>query len=72
MFGRSLETLSLPAVPGDVRRTGADCSLAREDLGFSPATLLEDGLQNQFDEARRLGRRALRRARRWFTPPGDG
>jgi UDP-glucuronate 4-epimerase len=71
MFGRSLETLSLPAVPGDVRRTGADTSLARDHLGFSPATLLEDGLQSQFDEARRLGRRALRRARRWFTPPAS-
>jgi nucleoside-diphosphate-sugar epimerase len=71
MFGRALETLSLPAVPGDVRRTGADCSRAREELGFNPTIALEDGLRNQFDEARRLGRRALRRARRWFTPPSE-
>jgi UDP-glucose 4-epimerase len=71
MFGRRLETLALPAVPGDVRRTGADCARAREQLGFNPAMALEDGLQHQFDEARRAGRRALRRARRWFTPAGD-
>lgn len=71
MFERELETLALPTVPGDVRRTGADCTRAAKDLGFEPTVVLEDGLRNQLTAARRAGRRALRRARRWYpaTPP---
>ena len=69
LFERELETLSLPAVPGDVRRTGANSSRATEDLGFAPTVSLEDGLENQLTAARRAGRRALRRARRWYPPP---
>lgn len=72
MFGRELETLSLPAVPGDVRRTGANSSLARKELGFTPATTLDEGLQNQLAAAKRAGRRALRRARRWYNPSPSG
>ncbi len=35
----------LPPQPGDVERTYADISLARRDLGYQPATRLEDGLE---------------------------
>jgi len=37
-----------PAQRGDVRRTGADTSLAREVLGWSPTTTLAEGLAAQF------------------------
>jgi len=35
----------LPPQPGDVERTYADISLARQDLGYQPATRLEDGFE---------------------------
>ncbi len=35
----------LPPQPGDVEQTYADISLARQDLGYQPATRLEDGLE---------------------------
>lgn len=72
LFERELETLSLPAVPGDVRKTGADTSRAEKELGFKASVDLEQGLNNQLAAARRAGRRALRRARRWYTPAADG
>jgi UDP-glucose 4-epimerase len=34
---------------GDARRTGADTTRAREELGFSPATSLERGLERQVE-----------------------
>ena len=34
--------------PGDPRDTGADIARAREDLGWSPKVLLEDGLARQY------------------------
>lgn len=71
LFDRELQTLSLPSVPGDVRRTGADSSRAAEELGFKPTVALDEGLYNQLSAARRAGRRALRRARRWYTPAAD-
>ena len=71
LFGGKLETLKLPPIPGDVRRTGADSTLARKQLGFESSITFEDGLQRQVDAARRAGRRALRRARRWYTPAGN-
>jgi UDP-glucuronate 4-epimerase len=37
--------------PGDVRRTGADTSLARETLGWRPATRLRDGLRSELEWA---------------------
>jgi nucleoside-diphosphate-sugar epimerase len=38
--------------PGDVRRTGADTSLARTTLGWRPATRLRDGLRCELEWAR--------------------
>jgi nucleoside-diphosphate-sugar epimerase len=35
--------------PGDVRRTGADTSLARATLGWRPASRLRDGLRNELE-----------------------
>jgi UDP-glucuronate 4-epimerase len=37
--------------PGDVRRTGADTSLARATLGWRPATRLRDGLRSELEWA---------------------
>jgi nucleoside-diphosphate-sugar epimerase len=34
---------------GDVRDTGADTTLAREALGFEPATAFGDGLRAEFE-----------------------
>ena len=35
----------LPPQPGDVERTFADISLARETLGYDPKTTFEDGIE---------------------------
>ena len=35
--------------PGDVRRSGADITLAREQLGYEPRVSLEDGLRQTID-----------------------
>jgi UDP-glucose 4-epimerase len=34
---------------GDVRDTGADTTLARRDLGFTPQTTFADGLRAEFE-----------------------
>jgi UDP-glucuronate 4-epimerase len=45
-----------PPMPGDARKTGADTSRAREDLGYAPRTPLAEGLTRQFEAAKaRLG-----------------
>jgi UDP-glucose 4-epimerase len=36
-------------MPGDVRDTGAETSKARRDLGFAPATSLEEGIAAEFE-----------------------
>lgn len=41
-----------PAAAGDARRTSADITLAREVLGYRPATSLADGLAAMVDQAR--------------------
>jgi nucleoside-diphosphate-sugar epimerase len=41
-----------PAVVGDARRTGADTGKAREHLGYSPRTSLEEGLNSQLSSER--------------------
>lgn len=43
---------NLPAVVGDARKTGADTTRAREELGYSPQTSLEEGLSNQLEAER--------------------
>ena len=42
--GRTARIEQAAAPPGDVRETYADISRARRDFGFSPATLLSDGI----------------------------
>ena len=49
LLERPVARRHLAAVPGDARRTGADTTLARRDLGFDPRTGLEQGLRNQLE-----------------------
>ena len=46
---RELDVTYAAKEHGDVRDTSADTTLAREQLGFSPATALEDGLEAEFE-----------------------
>jgi UDP-glucuronate 4-epimerase len=47
LSGRSLELRFQPMATGDVRRTSADTTAARADLGWEPKTSLEEGLLAQ-------------------------
>jgi UDP-glucuronate 4-epimerase len=49
LLGRRVRVEILPAAPGDVQRTGADGTLAREQLGFTPLVGLHDGLRAQVE-----------------------
>jgi UDP-glucuronate 4-epimerase len=49
--GRRLELERTDAVAGDQRRTKADTTRIRDDLGWQPRTSLEDGLRAQWDWA---------------------
>lgn len=49
--GRRLELREHPPVPGDQRRTSADTTRIREELGWRPAVSLEDGLRAQWEWA---------------------
>jgi UDP-glucuronate 4-epimerase len=62
---REVKVRSLPDVPGDVRRTGADGARAREQLGFEPQINFEDGLRSQVKAVMRELPKTRRRARRW-------
>jgi nucleoside-diphosphate-sugar epimerase len=59
--GRVLEVSRHPAVPGDQRRTNADTSRIRANLGWQPLVSLEDGLRAQWkwasDRSSRVGLR---------------
>jgi nucleoside-diphosphate-sugar epimerase len=68
ILGRPVDVLTLPPAPGDVLRTGADGTLAREELGFRAEIDLADGLQTQVKAALRELPKARRRARRWASP----
>lgn len=48
LAGRELEIRRHPAVPGDQRRTKADTSLIRSELGWEPTTTLRAGLAAQW------------------------
>jgi UDP-glucuronate 4-epimerase len=53
--GRTLELTVGPGVAGDVRRTAADITRIRDDLGWTPEVGLEEGLAAQWEwVARRL------------------
>lgn len=49
--GRHLELIERPAAKGDVRRTAPDTTRVERDLGWQPATSLEDGLKHHWDWA---------------------
>jgi len=51
LAGRRLEIRNHPAVPGDQRRTKADTSLIRNELGWEPTTTLREGLATQWEWA---------------------
>ena len=67
IIGSPLDVQHLPAAPGDVRATGADGTLARRALGFSPQVPLRDGLTAQVAAARREEPRRRRRIQRAFS-----
>jgi len=48
LAGRNLELRRHPAVPGDQRRTQADTSRIRDDVGWEPRVGLEEGLAAQW------------------------
>jgi nucleoside-diphosphate-sugar epimerase len=49
LAGRPLDVSHLERAYGDVRDTGADGTRAREELGFEPATGLEEGLAAELE-----------------------
>jgi nucleoside-diphosphate-sugar epimerase len=51
LAGRQLEIRDHPSVPGDQRRTKADTTLIRSELGWEPTTALRDGLAAQWEWA---------------------
>ncbi|MFN0154232.1 MAG: NAD-dependent epimerase/dehydratase family protein [Gaiella sp.] len=58
LAGRTLDVRHHPPVPGDQRRTKADTTKIRAELGWEPAVSLEDGLAEQWKWA--AGRVAAR------------
>ncbi len=67
LAGRPLELRELAAVAGDQRRTSADTSRIRLDLGWEPRTSLEDGLKAQWEWAVASGSSLMSR-----RAPGNG
>jgi nucleoside-diphosphate-sugar epimerase len=51
MSGRRIAIRARPAARGDARRTAADVTRIRDELGWSPTTALDDGLQAQWSWA---------------------
>jgi UDP-glucuronate 4-epimerase len=49
LAGRPLEVREQPRVPGDQRRTSADTTRIRTELGWAPQVSLEDGLRAQWE-----------------------
>jgi UDP-glucuronate 4-epimerase len=52
LAGMRLDVVNEPVARGDVRRTGADTTLIRSQLGWRPQTSLADGLAAQLAAAR--------------------
>nr|MCH9728525.1 GDP-mannose 4,6-dehydratase [Actinomycetes bacterium] len=50
--GQRLTIARMPAVEGDVRRTGGDSSLLTDVTGWRPVTTIEDGLRAQVEWVR--------------------
>jgi UDP-glucuronate 4-epimerase len=55
LAGRTLKIHEHPPVPGDQRRTNADTTRIRAELGWAPKVSLEDGLRAQWEWASALG-----------------
>jgi UDP-glucuronate 4-epimerase len=51
LSGRTLDLIERPAAAGDVRRTSADATRIRGDLGWRATTQLEDGLRAHWEWA---------------------
>ncbi len=51
LAGRQLDLREHPAVPGDQRRTSADTTRIRSELGWEPRVSLEEGLEAQWEWA---------------------
>jgi nucleoside-diphosphate-sugar epimerase len=49
--GRTLEVTHRPAVAGDQRRTSADTTRIRQELGWEPSVSLEGGLRAEWEWA---------------------
>jgi UDP-glucuronate 4-epimerase len=49
LAGRKLALRERPPVPGDVRRTSADTTRIRREIGWQPRVSLEDGLRAQWE-----------------------
>jgi len=49
--GRTLDVSRSPAVPGDQRRTNADTTRIKTELGWEPRVSLEDGVRAQWEWA---------------------
>lgn len=54
--GRTAEKLLMPMQPGDVRDTFADISAIQRDLGFAPATSIDEGIPRFVDWYRQYHR----------------
>jgi nucleoside-diphosphate-sugar epimerase len=52
LAGARLEVREHPPVPGDQRRTNADTTRIRRELGWAPQVTVEDGLRAQWEWAR--------------------
>ncbi len=52
LTGRPIAVENLDPIAGDARRTGADTSRARRDLGYAPSVDLREGLARQIAEAK--------------------
>ena len=55
-LGKPVRIETYPEQPGDVKKTHADVSLARRELGYEPKTSLEDGLARFVEWFRRDSR----------------
>jgi len=49
--GRTLEVRERPPVPGDQRRTNADTTRIRNELGWEPRVGVEEGVRAEWDWA---------------------
>jgi UDP-glucose 4-epimerase len=60
LAGREVPVLHRDSMAGDARRTAADLTLARQQLGYAPKVSLPDGLQAELDWLRGLLNRETR------------